>query len=467
MRIPRGVVLVLSCVLALALIALVGGYLIATDRATGDRLRGEFANRAAVAAQLTSDAFTASAEQNRSTAQQTFSGDPGSVQKALDKDVSLAFSAVTTADGTVLGARPPSLRSAAGRKLLAPVRTRAQQRATMVFGDLVQDGEAQRLIFGVPFTAAGRPRVWLAAVPLDTLDVFAKGYLQSSLGTPGGRAFIVDAKGLVIARSAEGELGGPIPDQGVVAALRTAPTGVTGGDYYSSAPIPGTGWRVVFVAPQKVLLEPIQATRRLAWEIFGGFALAVLCMVALGATALTRSARLAHERLHDALTGLPNRTLFLEHVGRALAEQRRRGGRLAVLFIDLDGFKPINDVHGHAAGDALLRAVAQRLREDARRGDVLCRFGGDEFLVLCPGLAAGHEAVGVARRLVERIREPYEIQGRTVRVGSSVGVAVTGGGTTDATALIHDADQAMYEAKHRGRNRIEVFRRPVTAGTLT
>ncbi|MEV4701894.1 diguanylate cyclase domain-containing protein [Actinoplanes sp. NPDC049316] len=461
MRIRRGAALVLSCVPALALVGLVGGYLLATDRAASERLRSEFADRATVAAQLTGGAFTASDQQNRSTAEQTHAGDARSVQAALDKDPSSAFSAVVADDGTVLGARPPQLRSAAGMALLAPVRTLAQQRSTMVFGDLVQDGEARRLIFGVPFTVAGQRRVWLTAVPLETIDVFTKGYLKSSLGTPAGHAFIIDAHGLLIASSDDDDLGGPLPGDGLAAAVRSAGSGVVGGGYYSSAPIPGTGWRVVFTTPQRALLAPIQPTRRLAWQIFGGFALAVLCMVALGATAVARSARLAYERLHDGLTGLPNRTLFLERVERALSERRRHGGKLAVLFIDLDGFKPINDRHGHAAGDALLRAVALRLREEARRGDALCRFGGDEFLVLCPDLAAD-DAVAVARRLVERIGEPYEIQGRTVRVGCSVGVAVTGASTTDPTALIHEADQAMYEAKHGGRNRIEVFH-PVAA----
>jgi diguanylate cyclase (GGDEF)-like protein len=133
---------------------------------------------------------------------------------------------------------------------------------------------------------------------------------------------------------------------------------------------------------------------------------------------------------------------------------------VAVLFIDLDGFKPINDVHGHAAGDALLTAVAQRLADSARRGDVICRFGGDEFLVMCDGLTDERQAVGIAERLAGRIAEPFEVEGHTVTVGSSIGVAMQDDGATDATALIHDADLAMYGAKRAGRGRIEVFRRP-------
>lgn len=466
MRIRGSVTLVLGSMAALALIAMVAAYLIHTDSAAGDRLRDEFAHRAAVAGQVTAAAFTASDEQNRISAEHTYSGDPRSVQAALEKDPSATFSAVVTADGTVLGARPARLRDAASAGLLDSVREMAVQRSAMVFGDLVHDRDGSRkLLIGVPFTAAGQQRVWMAEMPVATLDIFAEGYLTSSLGIAEGRAYITDSHGLLLARSGDGDLTGPLPGNHLVSALRTAEAGTAGVDYYVSAPVPGTGWHVVFVAPERTLLEPIQPTRRLAWQIFGGFALAVLCMVALGATALARSARLAHERLHDALTGMPNRTLFLDRARRALSERRRQDGDLAVLFIDLDGFKPINDVHGHGAGDALLCAVARRLRDDARPGDVVCRFGGDEFLVLCKGLGGERDATAIARRLAERIGEPYELSGHPVTVGASIGVAMADAATTDATSLIHRADHAMYAAKHSGRGRIEVARTPVSAGT--
>ena len=466
MRIRGSITLALSSVAALALIAMVAAYLVFTDRSAGDRLREEFAHRAAIAGQLTSAAFTASFTQNRVAAEQAYSGDARSVQAALDKDPTTTFSTVVEADGTVLGARPARLREGDGADMMAQVRELALRRATMVFDDLARDRDGSRkLLLGVPFTAAGRQRVWIASMPVETLDTFAEGYLRSSLGISEGRAYITDSQGLLIARSGGGELTGPLPGH-LVTALRGADAGTAGADYYVSALIPGTGWHVVFVAPEKVLLAPIQATRRLAWQIFGGFALAVLCMVALGATALARSARLAHERLHDALTGMPNRTLFLERVRRALAGRRRHDDALAVLFIDLDGFKPVNDAHGHATGDALLCAVARRLRE-VRPGDVVSRFGGDEFLVLCHGLAGERDAIAVAHRLADRLAEPYDVGGLSVRVGASIGVALADSATTDATALIHRADQAMYAAKHSGRGRVEVARTPVAAATAT
>ncbi|MFI7598198.1 diguanylate cyclase domain-containing protein [Actinoplanes sp. NPDC049681] len=235
--------------------------------------------------------------------------------------------------------------------------------------------------------------------------------------------------------------------------MQAAGSGTVGGDYFRSAPIPENGWRVVFVAPEKVLLEPIQSTGRLAWEIFSGCALAVLCMAALGATTLARSARLAHERLHDALTGLPNRALFLERAARARAERCRHGGELAVLFIDLDGFKLINDAHGHATGDALLCAVARRLRErpaEATWSAVSAGTSSSCSARTWPASTRPSPWPGAWSPGSPGSPGSYEIQGRTVRVGSVVGVAVADAATTDPTGLIHSADQAMYEAKHGG-----------------
>jgi diguanylate cyclase (GGDEF)-like protein len=457
-RIRGNMTLALSTVSALALIGLVACYLVYTDRATGDRLRDEFAQRAAVAGELTSGAFTASHAQNKATAEQLFGGDSRAVQAALEADPTLAFSTVLTADGTVVAARPELLRRAPGQALVATVFKLALDRKTMVFDDLWNGPNGQMLLFGVPFSAGGELRVWVVSVPIETIDAFAGGYLASSLGLRDGRAYIIDTNGLLIARSGDEKLGVPLPGERLAAAVRGADSGVVGKDYFTAAGVPGTGWRVVFVAPERVLLEPVQPTRRLAWQIFGAFVLAMVCMMFFGATALTRSARLAYERQHDALTGLPNRMLFIEQVGRALAERRPDGEKVAVLFIDLDGFKPINDVHGHAAGDALLTAVANRLAEGARRGDVVCRFGGDEFLVLCAGLTDDQQAVAIADRLRIKIADPYQIEGHTVRVGSSIGVALQDRNTDGTTALIHHADLAMYQAKKAGGERVEVFR---------
>jgi diguanylate cyclase (GGDEF)-like protein/PAS domain S-box-containing protein len=165
---------------------------------------------------------------------------------------------------------------------------------------------------------------------------------------------------------------------------------------------------------------------------------------------------LEHLAVHDALTQLPNRTLLTDRVQQALGRRSRRDGELAVLFIDIDRFKFVNDGMGHRAGDDLLAIVARRLRETVRPSDTVARFGGDEFVVVCEQLADPCEASRVAARLAAVIEEPMVLDGREVVVTASVGVAVA---AVDATVdgLLREADAAMYRAKDRGRARVEVF----------
>ena len=179
---------------------------------------------------------------------------------------------------------------------------------------------------------------------------------------------------------------------------------------------------------------------------------------------------LAHQADHDPLTGLANRRAFTERIRRSLSRAPGRAGRstvadVTVLYIDLDRFKPINDEYGHAAGDAVLVAVAERLSLAIRAGDVVARLGGDEFAVLCPGLAAENRQQ-LADRLVAAISEPIDVSGGTVTVGASIGVATehnaVGGGDADWDDLITRADHAMFDAKRGGRGRAVI----VDAGDL-
>ncbi|HYI62401.1 MAG TPA: GGDEF domain-containing protein [Acidimicrobiales bacterium] len=161
---------------------------------------------------------------------------------------------------------------------------------------------------------------------------------------------------------------------------------------------------------------------------------------------------LEHRATHDALTSLPNRTLLLDRLRVAVGRAGRGRTLAALLFLDLDGFKAVNDGLGHAAGDELLARVARRIDGAVRPGDTVARLGGDEFAVLCEDLAGRDEAVAVARRIEEAVAGPLRIEGTELRMTVSVGVA-TSDGTREAEALVRDADAAMYRAKARGRSR--------------
>jgi diguanylate cyclase (GGDEF)-like protein len=180
--------------------------------------------------------------------------------------------------------------------------------------------------------------------------------------------------------------------------------------------------------------------------------------------ALERAAdELTHVALHDSLTGLPNRALFIDRTEHALGAARRERGCTGVLFLDVDDFKQVNDVFGHSAGDALLREVGARLESALRPGDTVARFGGDEFTVLCPGLAEHRHAARVARRITRAIATPFVIGERTLHVTASVGIAFAEPDRTDvdAESLVRDADTAMYRAKASGRGEFEIFNEAV------
>jgi diguanylate cyclase (GGDEF)-like protein len=161
-----------------------------------------------------------------------------------------------------------------------------------------------------------------------------------------------------------------------------------------------------------------------------------------------------HQAFHDSLTGLANRAAFLDRLGHALAVAERSSSSAAVLFLDLDRFKTINDSLGHAAGDELLVAVAARLGDCLRDGDTPARFGGDEFAVLLEGVTGTDEAEAVAARVLEALRPPFEVHGRRVSISASVGIAMANRRDQD---ILRDADLAMYRAKSDGRDRHAMF----------
>ena len=188
----------------------------------------------------------------------------------------------------------------------------------------------------------------------------------------------------------------------------------------------------------------------------GGEALEMVCVSRDISERKSAELELAHRALHDGLTGLPNRALFLDRLGQALRRSRRRDRVVAVVFLDLDRFKLVNDSLGHKAGDRLLVDVAMRLSSALRPSDTLARFGGDELTLLCEDIGDGEDARAIAQRLLETFAEPFIVQDGEAFLQASIGIALSRDGFETPEDLIRDADAAMYRAKARGQG-VELF----------
>ncbi|MBF0163466.1 MAG: diguanylate cyclase [Magnetococcales bacterium] len=169
-------------------------------------------------------------------------------------------------------------------------------------------------------------------------------------------------------------------------------------------------------------------------------------------------ARIHHQATFDALTDLPNRTLFLDRLEHAIQLSTRNQSRLALLFIDLDGFKQINDTYGHAAGDALLRQLGQRLKDLIRHSDTLARLGGDEFTAIIAPIGTPHDTEVVADKILLTVSEPYDLDGQQATISASIGITLFPDDADTTADLLQNADQAMYQAKKLGKNRHHFYR---------
>ena len=186
------------------------------------------------------------------------------------------------------------------------------------------------------------------------------------------------------------------------------------------------------------------------------FLLAVAHVLATAYGRLRSEQRMRHQALHDPLTRLANRALCRDRLEHALAHAERAESCAAVLFVDVDDFKRVNDLYGHAMGDAVLVALARRLAATVRPADTVARFGGDEFVIVCEDVDE-RVAVALGRRVTEAVAEPLEVGGSEHRISASVGIALASGAAIDPDALVSNADAAAYRAKESGRGRVELF----------
>ena len=209
----------------------------------------------------------------------------------------------------------------------------------------------------------------------------------------------------------------------------------------------------------------------LTLALFGGQIALGLIMIAAflddeREAAVLAASEIEHLAYNDALTGLPNRSLFFDRVIVALAQATRQHHNVAILFLDIDRFKLINDSLGHTFGDGLLKATASRLSDCVRPGDTVARFGGDEFTILLPQVDKVGEAAIVAQRILAAVRQPFHLAGRELNVSTSIGISFYPADGLDADTLVKNADIAMYRAKEQGRDNFQLFTPELTGGAL-
>jgi diguanylate cyclase (GGDEF)-like protein/PAS domain S-box-containing protein len=231
---------------------------------------------------------------------------------------------------------------------------------------------------------------------------------------------------------------------GATAAMRAqAPVAVEG------------GWSVAIRTGDEVF-GAITAYGASAPEEQRAFLVAVANVLATAYSRMRSEQRIRHQALHDPLTRLANRALCRDRLEHALAHAQRSGSSAAVLYVDVDDFKRINDLYGHSAGDAVLVALARRLASAVRPADTVARLGGDEFVVVCEDVDE-RVALGLGWRVAAAVQEPLEVAGTQHRISASVGIALGSGAETDAEGLVSNADSAAYRAKEAGRGNVEIF----------
>ena len=257
-----------------------------------------------------------------------------------------------------------------------------------------------------------------------------------------------------------GSLSGEVIRTGRPLLLNAKSNPLPGGGAWPDASGQATGWLGVPLIGQAGTIGALAVQSHSAEVEYGDKDVELLQYVATQVAAAIERKRLEnwlqHAALHDALTGLPNRELFRDRLENALALARRDGGRLAVLFIDLDLFKSVNDTHGHAIGDLLLEEVGRRIKRCVRESDTVARLGGDEFLVLLTGMGYPEQTLTVADKVRACLAQPFELEGNRVSVTPSIGIAAYPDHAREYELLMRCADEAMYGAKKNGGNRLQV-----------
>jgi diguanylate cyclase (GGDEF)-like protein len=326
---------------------------------------------------------------------------------------------------------------------------------------LMRVGTIPVVAMAVPIAVGGQTKaLFVGFVRLDRSAL--ETYVESLHYGKTGKAYVTDATGTVVASTDPAAIGTRLDQAQALAAVGRGRAGVyddaRSATTVAYAPFGIGGWAGLTLQNSTEFFGPIRSGH-LSIE------LAIVAMLAVASGIILvfgykREAarrrfheRLAHQAYHDGLTGLANRSLFHDRLGQALARATRQASSVAVLYLDLDGFKLANDREGHDAGDALLVEVAQRLRGVVRAEDTVARMGGDEFAIVMEDLDDIEVVTGIATRIVDEAARPFVLNGRELIIGASVGITYSRQGHGDVESLLRDADLAMYRAKDAGKNR--------------
>jgi diguanylate cyclase (GGDEF)-like protein len=325
---------------------------------------------------------------------------------------------------------------------------------------------------GVPITVGTVTKaIFVGYVRLDTsaLETFVKKLHYGSTG----RFYVSDSTGTVVVATDTGVIGKRFPYhrafEGIVRGANGNYVDAGSHDLVAYSGFGVGGWGGAAVQSSAEFYGPLRSGRlRIELAIVAMLVLAAIVLLLFNhARQVARrrfDAQLAYQAAHDGLTGLYNHSVFYERLNQALTRARRLGTDLAVLYLDLDWFKPINDRFGHEAGDRVLADIAARLRGVTRSEDSVARMGGDEFAILAEDLSSPSAVVPLATRLVRELGTPVTVADDVGTVGVSIGIAYSRRGAGTPEAIIRDADLAMYRAKEAGGNRHEWSTRLESAG---
>jgi len=312
----------------------------------------------------------------------------------------------------------------------------------------------------VPITVGGQTKaLFVGYVRLDRSAL--ETYVEHLSYAKTGKTYVVDSTGTVVASTNPANIGRHMDQPRAVAATAKGATGNydnhQSGTTVAYAPLGIGGWSGLISQNTSEFFGTIQRGHlSIELGIVGLLAVASAIILLLGykrdAARRRHQEELAHLAYHDGLTGLANRSLFHDRLSQALARAKRHARTLAVLYLDLDAFKLVNDDEGHDAGDAVLVEVGGRLRSAVRAEDTVARMGGDEFAIVMEEVEDLPSVTGIAARIVDDVAQPISLDVREVVVTASVGIAYSEDGLTDVETLLRDADLAMYRAKAAGKN---------------